>query len=108
MNKLAANPIVVLVLGLVLGTGTGLVWFWKCAAPLVAEARMARAKAAEPVKPDAPWDFWTIEIENLASELKDQKIVLKKREEDLTLREARFVAERKELAKQREQLEALR
>jgi flagellar motility protein MotE (MotC chaperone) len=106
--KLLTNPIVVLLLGLILGVGTGLATFWKAAAPLVAQARSAKAKAGQVGKPDAPWDFWTIEIENLSNELKDSKAALKKKEEELAAREARLLAERQELVKQRAELEALR
>ena len=108
MIKLASNPIVVLAIALLLGVSTGLGMFWKAALPLIAAAKAAKAKVAEAGKPDAPWGFWTIEIENLASELKDQKAVVKKREEELAQREERLNAERQELTKQRQQLEALR
>ena len=108
MIKLATNPLVVLVIALVLGVGTGLGMFWKAAVPLIAAAKHAQAKAVDEGKPDAPWGFWTIEIENLAGELKDQKAVFKKREEALAQREERLNAERVELSKQRQQLEALR
>jgi flagellar motility protein MotE (MotC chaperone) len=108
MIKLASNPIVVLAIALLLGVGTGLGMFWKAALPLIAAAKAAKAKVAEVGKPEAPWGFWTIEIENLASELKDQKAVVKKREEELAQREERLNAERQELAKQRQQLEAMR
>ncbi len=107
MNKLT-NPIILVALGLLLGVGTSLGVFWQAAGPIIAAARENRVKAHEIVKPEAPWDFWTIEIENLASELKDAKAGLKKREDDLIAREGRFTAERLELAKQRQQLEALR
>jgi flagellar motility protein MotE (MotC chaperone) len=107
MNKLN-NPIILVALGLFLGVGTSLALFWQAAVPLVASAKQGRVKAHAMLKPEAPWDFWTIEIENLASELKDAKEGLKKREEDLVTREGRFTAERAELAKQRQQLEALR
>jgi flagellar motility protein MotE (MotC chaperone) len=108
MTKLATNPIVVLLIALVLGVGTGLSMFWKAAVPLIAAAKAARAQAKEADKPEAPWGFWTLEIENLSSELKDQKALLKKREEELVQREERLNAERVELTKQRDQLEALR
>jgi len=108
MIKLATNPIVVLAVALTLGVSTGLGWFWKAAQPLIAAAKAARVKAVDAGKPEAPWGFWTLEIENLASELKDQKAVFKKREEELVQREERLNAERTELAKQRQQLEALR
>jgi flagellar motility protein MotE (MotC chaperone) len=108
MIKLASNPIVVLTIALLLGVGTGLGMFWKAAVPLIAAAKATRAKVADEGKPEAPWGFWTIEIENLASELKDQKAVVKKREEELAQREERLNAERQELTKQRQQLESLR
>jgi flagellar motility protein MotE (MotC chaperone) len=108
MIKLATNPIVVLAIALLLGVSTGLGMFWKAAVPLIVAAKAARAKVAEEGKPEAPWGFWTIEIENLASELKDQKAVIKKREEELLQREERLNAERQELTKQRQQLEQLR
>lgn len=108
MNKLASNPIVLMVLGLVLGVGTGVGYFKKMAAPLIAHARAAKTVAVHVEKPEAPWDFWTSEIENLSSELKDAKLAIKKREEEMAAREARLVAERQELAKQRQELEAMR
>ena len=108
MIKLATNPIVVLAIALLLGVSSGLGMFWKAAVPLIAAAKVAQAKVAEEGKPEAPWGFWTIEIENLASELKDQKAVIKKREEELVQREERLNAERQELTKQRQQLEQLR
>ncbi len=108
MSKLASNPIALMVLGLLLGVGTGVGWFWKMAVPMVAKARAAHALALAPVRPDAPWDFWTIEMENLATELKDGKAAIKKREEELAARETRLLAERQELAKQRQEIEALR
>lgn len=108
MNKLASNPIVLLVLGLLLGVGTGVGMFYRTAKPLIRAAREARVKAVNANRPEAPWDFWTIEIENLASELKDGRAVVKKREEELAAREARLVAEKQELLKQRQELETLR
>jgi hypothetical protein len=108
MNKLLTNPIVLVAVGLFLGVGVSLGLFWKAAAPLVALAKQSRVKAHAPAKPEAPWDFWTVEIENLAAELKDAKTALKKQEDELAAREQRFAAERQELAKQRQALEALR
>ncbi len=108
MNKLASNPIVIVALGLLLGVGSGVGYFMKVAGPLIQHAREARLKAVKSNKPDAPWDFWTIDIENLASELKDEKAVLKKREEELNARDVRLATEQAELTKQRKELEALR
>jgi flagellar motility protein MotE (MotC chaperone) len=107
MKKLN-NPIILVALGLFLGVGTSLGFFWKAAAPLIAQARQSRVKVHTVEKPDAPWDFWTIEIESLASELKDAKAGLKKREDEIIAREARFTSDRLEISRQRQQLEALR
>lgn len=106
--KLLSNPIVLVLLGLVLGVGTSAALIWKTARPLMHEVAASRAKAGKPEKPEKPWDFWTLEIESLASELKEQKAVLKQREEGLVLQEARLAAEQKELLKTRKQVEALR
>lgn len=108
MSKLTSNPLVLIVLGLILGVGTGVVSFKKMAAPLVAQARAGHSHASHVEKPEAPWDFWTTEIDNLSNELKDSKLSIKKRDEELTAREARLIAERQELAKQRQDLEAMR
>ena len=64
MTKIITNPIVALVIALLLGVGTGLGMFWKTAVPMIVAAKEARIKAAEAGKPEAPWGFWTIEIEN--------------------------------------------
>jgi hypothetical protein len=107
MKNLATNRMFILAVGLLLGVGTGVGWFWVNAMPLVKAAREARAKAGQPVKPEAPWDFWTIEMQTLAKDLQDEKDALKKREDELVRREARFEAERQELNKQRQQLDTL-
>lgn len=108
--KLLTKPIVLILLGLILGVGTSMGFFWKAAVPLVAASRTLskKAKSHAPVKPEAPWDFWTIEIEELSNELRDTKAALRKKEEEVAAREQRFAAERVELEKQRQQIEAMR
>ncbi|EIQ00368.1 hypothetical protein OpiT1DRAFT_04911 [Opitutaceae bacterium TAV1] len=110
------SPLLVALLGIVSGLGAGLGWFWLKARPLVTEARAAHAaivaareaalRAA--ARPEKPWDFWTIGIENLSAELKDAKALLARREEEINLREARLEARAAEIEKMRAQLEALR
>jgi flagellar motility protein MotE (MotC chaperone) len=106
--KLLANPIVLVALGLLLGVGTSIGVVWTAAKPIVAAIAQERQKKPAVEKPEQPWDFWTIEIEGLASELKEQKAALRQREEAVTLRETRLAADLKELAKTRQQVEALR
>jgi flagellar motility protein MotE (MotC chaperone) len=106
--KLLTNPVVCVVLGLLLGIGAGLGVFWREAVHLAVAVHSARAAAEEPVRPEKPWDFWTLEIENLASELKDQKEALTVRENTVAAREERLTADLAELAKTRKQIETLR
>jgi flagellar motility protein MotE (MotC chaperone) len=106
--KLLSNPSIPLALGLLLGMGTGVGVFWREARVLALAVRASQATASEPVQPDKPWDFWTLEIENLASELQDMKAALGVREQAVAAREERLVADLRELAKTRAQIETLR
>src|SRR6185295_12537037 len=54
------------------------------------------------------WDFWTIEIENLSNELKEERAHLHKRSDLLDQREARLALEEKELGKVRTDVERMR
>jgi len=107
MKKLN-HPLVLVALGLFLGVGVSLATFWQAAVPIVTQARESRVQTTVSHAPEPPWDFWTIEIENLAAELKEAKAALKQREDDVLAREARFASDRLELARQRQQLENLR
>lgn len=107
MTKLAQNPAFVAVLGLVFGLATGLGWFWRAGDLLVTQAALARASTAKKQKAQG-WDFWTIEIDNLAAELKGEKERLRKQTEQLDLRAARLNAEQQELDKVRTELERMR
>ncbi|OIR18776.1 hypothetical protein GALL_11160 [mine drainage metagenome] len=107
MSRFAKTLLLVL-LGLLLGSGTTVFVVWKAAAHYadVIAARRAAAEAAK--KPQKPWDFWTVEIENLASDLRSERADVKKREDELDQREARLNLESQELAKTRKQIEAMR
>ena len=106
--KRLRSPLLVLVIGTVLGTLAGLGAFWQSAQALVAQAREVQAEQAQRGRPDKPWDFWTLEIDNLASELRAQRAALDQRQETLRQQEARLGAEAAELAQLRRELEALR
>ena len=103
------NPVIVSVLAVILGTATGLGWFWRAANVMVAAAIAAAPKeaAVAPGK-EKGWDFWTVEIDNLAAELKDEKARLRQQSEQVELRASRLAAEQQELAKVRTELEAMR
>jgi len=110
MNKLA-NPIVAAVLAIVMGTGTGLFTFWRAATIAVEQAikQLPADKAAMPEEErERGWNFWTIEIENLANELKGERERQRKLAEQLEHRETQMAAERQELNKIRTDIEGLR
>ncbi len=110
MNKLA-NPIVAAVLAIVMGTGTGLFTFWRAAGTVIEHARkqVPAVKGAVPEEEvERGWNFWTIEIENLATELKGERDRQQKLTEQLGQREAQLASERQELNKIRTEIEGLR
>lgn len=101
------SPLTVSILGLFVGAATGLGWFWVRADCLVAVALAhARPVSASTVKSKG-WDFWTVEIDSLASELKDEKARVKKEEEDLDQRTVRIASDRQELEKLRTELNSM-
>jgi flagellar motility protein MotE (MotC chaperone) len=110
MNKLA-SPIVAAVLAIVMGTGSGLFTFWHAAGLVLEEAIKHRPVPKELVpkeERERGWNFWTIEIENLAGELKGERERQRKLSEQLDHREAQLAAERQELSKVRNEIEGLR
>jgi len=110
MNKLA-SPIVAAVLAIVMGTGSGLFTFWRAAGVVLEEAIKHRPVPKELVpkeERERGWNFWTIEIENLAGELKGERERQRKLSEQLDHREAQLAAERQELSKVRNEIEGLR
>ena len=109
--KAISPPLVGAVVSVGLSVGVGVFLCFRTLGPLL---EAAAAKAAAHVSKDATelkqkgWDFWTIEIENLSSELKDERLRLKKQADLLDQRAARLAAGEKELAKVRSDVTALR
>lgn len=108
MSKLLTNPVVVAVCGVLAGLTAGLLPLWKAGETLLAQ--VPPPKAADPIVEQRVqgWDFWTIEIDGLASELKEEKARLRKQADQLDQRSARFAAEQQELDKVRAELESMR
>jgi flagellar motility protein MotE (MotC chaperone) len=102
------NPVVAGAIGLVLSLAVGLGVSWRTLNRVVEQALIAKAQQQPNPMKKKGWDFWTIEIENLSSELKDDLEKQKKRTEALDQREARIAAGEKELAKSRAEIDALR
>ncbi|AOS45113.1 hypothetical protein Verru16b_02189 [Lacunisphaera limnophila] len=108
MNKVIANPAFVAVLGILSGTLMGLGWFLR-AGELLMTQLMATIPAPVVVEGKAQgWDFWTIEIEGLSSELKEERARLRSQAETLNQRAARLASEQQELSKIRTDIEGMR
>jgi flagellar motility protein MotE (MotC chaperone) len=108
MNKLLTNPALVAALGVLSGTAVGLGWFWRAANVLVDHAIQALPVAVEVEGKSQGWDFWTIEIDGLSSELKEERARLRQQAETLNQRAARLASEQQELAKIRKEIEGMR
>lgn len=107
MTKILQQPAFVVVIALLSGLAAGLVPLWQAGDLLVSQALAARTRIVKAKKAQG-WDFWTIEIDNLAAELKDEKARVAKQAEQLDLRSARIAAEQQELESLRSQVEAMR
>lgn len=102
------NPIFAAAFSLAISVALGVSLCYRTLETLVAQVVVA-AKPKEPVELKRKgWDFWTIEIENLANELKEERSRLKKQSEGLDQRAARLAGEEKEFAKLRADVESLR
>jgi flagellar motility protein MotE (MotC chaperone) len=106
--KLLANPILIAVIGILSGTVVGLGTFWRAANRMVDAAIAARPVAPVAEGRDQGWDFWTIEIDGLSSELKDEKARLRQQADALNQRAARLSSEQQELTKVRADIESMR
>jgi flagellar motility protein MotE (MotC chaperone) len=112
MKIRAILPLALAGVALLAGAAAGPVWFFSKAAPLIAKAAEQR-RLHDPKKKQAEqvaqgWDFWTIEIDNLTSELKGEKARLRQESDRLDQRAARIEAEKQELEKLRSEIGAMR
>ncbi len=109
MSKFIQNPAVILTLGLVTGLTAGIGWFWRAAETIVARAAVPPPLSSELQEQRAQgWDFWTIEIDNLAADLKEERARQQKQAELLELREGRLMAEQQELQRLRNEIETMK
>lgn len=100
------SPVVTSAVGILLSVAVGLAATWRTLDALVKQAIVARDHKPVSEFKKKGWDFWTIEIENLSSELKEDRERVNNRIAALDQREARIAAEEKELAKIRSELDA--
>ena len=108
--KILSNPLLAATLGLLVGLGTGLFSYWRAAEVALEHAikLVPNKDVLGGVERQRGWNFWTIEIENLANELKGERDRMRKQNEQLDRREAQFAAEAQELNKVRTEIEGLR
>jgi flagellar motility protein MotE (MotC chaperone) len=102
------HPITVATLSLLLSVGLGVSLSWRTLSALVIQAAAVKPATETTELKKKGWDFWTIEIEHLSNELKEERVRLKKQSELLDQRSARLAAEEKEFARLRADVEALR
>lgn len=105
--KLLRHPVVIAVVALCSGLGTGLFVYWR-AAQRIATALAEEKAGTKGIQPEKGWDFWTIEIDNLTTELKGEKEKIRAEYSQLEQRTAQLAAERQELEKLRVTLEKMR
>jgi flagellar motility protein MotE (MotC chaperone) len=113
MSAKLINPVTVTAFSVMASVGLGAALSWRVMEPLLLESAAAAAErqsvAAESgALRQKGWDFWTIEIENLSHELKEERERLKLHAERLEQRAARIAAEEREFAKLRAELEGMR
>jgi flagellar motility protein MotE (MotC chaperone) len=101
------TPILIALVGVLLSVGVAAGTSWRTLARRVDTARHERAAQEPNELKKKGWDFWTVEIENLSGDLKEQMLIMKKRSEELDQRQQRIVADEKQLAKVRSELEAM-
>jgi len=102
------SPLIASALGLVLSIGAGVFLSARALVPLLERAAVIPVKKPDVELKQRGWDFWTIEIDNLSNELKEERARLRKQTELIDQRAARVTAEEKELAKVRADIERLR
>ncbi len=107
MLKKLQSPLLAAALSLGLSLLLGSVLCWRAAAPLLELAATARPKPVDDKKAKG-WDFWTIEVENLSTDLKEERARLRQQAEQQDQRAARLAAEQRELDKIRAGIDGLR
>ncbi len=99
--------ILTVLVGLISGSVGGLYPIFRISPELI-EARIAALQQEDPFILEKPWDFWTVEVEELGRELKETRARLAEREVQLEARAVKIAAEMEELERTRREIEALR
>lgn len=102
------HPVALTTASILLSVAVGIGASWPALGTILSQAPSDDVVQAPSELKQKGWDFWTIEIENLATELKEERARLKKQAELLDQRSARLALEEKEFIKVRADVEALR
>jgi flagellar motility protein MotE (MotC chaperone) len=88
------SPVVVVLIAVLGSAGSGLYVISQAGSRLAVEVQERDAAEVEAARPPEPWNFWTVELENLSRELAEQREQLASRESELTRREEHLQKER--------------
>jgi flagellar motility protein MotE (MotC chaperone) len=108
------SPIPAALFALLLALAAGPLWFYFKTDQVITRivaARQAQLAAKAEVLNERKaqgWDFWTIEMENLSNELKEEKKRLQQQSDQLDQRAGRIAADRQELDRIRLDIENMR
>lgn len=102
------NPLLASAAGVALSVGIGVFFSARVLGPLVEQSVVVQKKELPPGFVERGWDFWTVEMDNLSNELRDERARLRKQVESLDARATRLASEEKELAKLRADIERMR
>ncbi len=108
------SPIPAALFALLLALASGPLWFYFKTDQVITRivaARQAQLAAKAEVLTERKargWDFWTIEMENLSNELKEEKKRLQQQSDQLDQRAGRIASDRQELDRIRLDLESMR
>lgn len=102
------SPAVAAAVGILLSVAVGVAMALRLLEPMMNRPDAPQKNPVTPELKERGWDFWTIEIDNLSNELKEERGRLRKQADLLEQRAARLAADEKELNKVRTEVDALR
>jgi flagellar motility protein MotE (MotC chaperone) len=108
MTAKLQSPLFAGIAGILISVGLGVFLSARALEPLLAKAVTVVERKVPEELAVRGWDFWTIEIDNLSNELKEERARLRKQAELLDQRASRAAVEERELAKLRADIERLR
>ncbi len=104
------SPLTAMILALLLAAAVGPGMYYFHAQAMIGSivaahrTRAAATAAAHAAQKVQGWDFWTVEMESLAGDLKEEKARLQQKQDALDRQNARLAAERQELDRVRADL----